>query len=148
MAKEADQYLLPYDYSCSQRYNCYFQLIVLGGVESNVSSLYAARDRILKVVQNVSDAVPDAFQNFKNGNTRRMVDVLRFEAQQLLCDLPQHRRNTFLHTKQISSCVEFCSISHYKCPEKILSKKVLMCEDFITLDKGKFNGDVQFPESF
>lgn len=66
-------------------------LIVLGGVESNVSSLYAARDRILKVVQNVSDAVPDAFENFKNGNTRRMVDVLRFEAQQLLCDLPQHR---------------------------------------------------------
>uniref|UniRef100_A0A915A9H3 K Homology domain-containing protein n=1 Tax=Parascaris univalens TaxID=6257 RepID=A0A915A9H3_PARUN len=83
------------------------QLIVLGGVESNVSSLYEARDRILKVVQNVSDAVPDAFQNFKNGNTRRMVDVLRFEAQQLLCDLPQHRPSLSADsTAQFSSMMQ------------------------------------------
>ncbi|KHN85522.1 Protein bicaudal C -like protein 1 [Toxocara canis] len=96
-------------------------LIVLSSVESNVSSMYEARDRILKVVQNVCDAVPDVFQNFKNGNTRKLVDILRFEAQQLLCDSPQHRPSlsadsisqlSSMSHKQIEASVANCLYAH------------------------------------
>ncbi|KAM3725917.1 Protein bicaudal [Dirofilaria immitis] len=59
-------------------------LVVLNSSEMNISMLYQARERILNLVQNSLNTVPDIFELFKNGHVSALVENMRIEAQQLL----------------------------------------------------------------
>ncbi|VDN04988.1 unnamed protein product [Thelazia callipaeda] len=59
-------------------------LVVLTGSEMNISMLYQARERILNLVQNSSNIVPDVFESFKNGQILNVIKNMRMKAQQSL----------------------------------------------------------------
>uniref|UniRef100_A0A8R1TUC9 SAM domain-containing protein n=1 Tax=Onchocerca volvulus TaxID=6282 RepID=A0A8R1TUC9_ONCVO len=59
-------------------------LVVLSSSEMNICMLYQARERILNLVQNSLNTVPDIFELFKNGHISTLVENMRIEAQQLL----------------------------------------------------------------
>uniref|UniRef100_A0A915PUR7 SAM domain-containing protein n=1 Tax=Setaria digitata TaxID=48799 RepID=A0A915PUR7_9BILA len=59
-------------------------LVVLSSSEMNICMLYQARERILNLVQNSSNTVPDVFEFFKNGHISTLIENIRIEAQQLL----------------------------------------------------------------
>lgn len=50
----------------------------------NICMLYQARERILNLVQNSLNSVPDIFEFFKNGHISALVENMRIEAQNLL----------------------------------------------------------------
>lgn len=60
------------------------QLVVLSSSEMNICMLYQARERILNLVQNISDTVPNMFEFYKNGQISVLIENLRTEAHNLL----------------------------------------------------------------
>lgn len=50
----------------------------------NICMLYQARERILNLVQNSLNTMPDVFECFKNGRISVLIENLRIEAQNLL----------------------------------------------------------------
>lgn len=50
----------------------------------NICMLYQARERILNLVQNSLNTVPDIFEFFKNGHISVLIENMRIEAQSLL----------------------------------------------------------------
>ncbi|VDK80045.1 unnamed protein product [Litomosoides sigmodontis] len=59
-------------------------LVVLSGNEMNICMLYQARERILNLVQNSLNTIPDIFECFKSGRISVLIENLRLEAQNLL----------------------------------------------------------------
>uniref|UniRef100_A0A0R3S2J0 SAM domain-containing protein n=1 Tax=Elaeophora elaphi TaxID=1147741 RepID=A0A0R3S2J0_9BILA len=59
-------------------------LVVLSSSEMNICMLYQARERILNLVQNSLNTVPDIFEFFKNGHISALIENMRIEAQNLL----------------------------------------------------------------
>ncbi|CAG9530787.1 unnamed protein product [Cercopithifilaria johnstoni] len=59
-------------------------LVVLSSSEMNICMLYQARERILNLVQNSLNTMPDIFEFFKNGHISVLIENMRIEAQNLL----------------------------------------------------------------
>ncbi|KAK6111137.1 KH domain family protein [Brugia pahangi] len=59
-------------------------LVALSSSEMNICMLYQARERILNLVQNSLNIVPNIFEFFKNGHISVLIENMRTEAQNLL----------------------------------------------------------------
>ncbi|MFH4976230.1 hypothetical protein AB6A40_002939 [Gnathostoma spinigerum] len=56
-------------------------LVVLSGIEANISHLYQARDRILHVVKSSFEQINDPFAELKTGSLHKLKNDMRSEAQ-------------------------------------------------------------------